>query len=74
MGKATEDCFCRCFFFFFFGLTSKRNGILTCIWQYERINENQLNIIFYFQKREQIDREVGHFRTKGGHEEGAVNL
>jgi len=46
--KATEDCFCR---WFFLGLTSKRTGNFTRVWQYRRINENQLNIIFYFQKK-----------------------
>lgn len=58
--KATEDCFCRCFFFFL-GLTSKRNGILTWVWQYERINENQLNIIFYFQKKSINRQQSGTF-------------
>lgn len=46
---------------FFLGLTSKRNGILTQAWQYLWINENQLNIIFYFQKKSINRRQSGTF-------------
>lgn len=56
--RLLKDCFRRCFFVP--GLTSKRKGILTWVWQHAWINKNQLNIIFYFQNKSRNRRKMGH--------------